>query len=407
MRVLIVEEALKSLHGHWFQYISDIVKGGVEAGHEIEVAVHKDASIEILNAFRCHPVLTKTVFERHNITKGKWHAIKRVIAHNYSLYNDLSKLLKREDSFDVIIATTPTLDHILAYWFLFWRFRNIAFRRLVLIFIHIVGKYSSDGSQLRFALSSLPLRCAMWFLRPLLRTKQFFLITESEGLAHQIKLFCGIMCPLVPHVTAAPVYNTEQIVVSNKERESQNKYLLLGTYGFTRYDKGVDLFQSAITLIKKNPKKLNLRFVMQWMDDYQLPNGSWARKDPLLINDPTVQYLNAFSSSNQYYEWLRRTDIMVLPYRRGFYRDKLSRVAIDGVLSGMPFVYPIGTWLETLANKYGTGVPFEPENPESLADAIRIAAINYDVLKHKAISVQAAASNDFSARAFFNEISNL
>src|SRR5471030_2620984 len=111
MKVLIVEEALKTQHGHWFQYIRDIVNGGREAGHEIEVAVHKDACPEILNELPCRPILKSTIFDPKTKSKG----LKRVVSHNLSLYRDLSAFFVAGNSYDVVIAPTVRLDHLLAY----------------------------------------------------------------------------------------------------------------------------------------------------------------------------------------------------------------------------------------------------------------------------------------------------
>ena len=97
MKVLIVEEALKDLQGHWFQYIHDMVDGGREAGHEIEVAVHKEACPEILKAFPCRPVLGASVFDKGARPAGKLGALKRVINHNRSLYRDLATLLEQNN----------------------------------------------------------------------------------------------------------------------------------------------------------------------------------------------------------------------------------------------------------------------------------------------------------------------
>jgi glycosyltransferase involved in cell wall biosynthesis len=138
-----------------------------------------------------------------------------------------------------------------------------------------------------------------------------------------------------------------------------------------------------------------------------MPDGTWARKDPALMNDTSVEYLPAFSTSTQYYEWLARTDIMVLPYRINFYRDKLSRVSIDAALAGIPFIYPTGTWMESLAKNSGAGVPFEPENAASLSSALEAAAANLPQLKAQAAARQASARTAFSARTFLDTIARL
>jgi glycosyltransferase involved in cell wall biosynthesis len=237
----------------------------------------------------------------------------------------------------------------------------------------------------------------------LLKSGQFVFITESEGLAWQYEKFCGIQFPLVPHVVSLPPlepFRTARV-------EADSKQALFGSYGITRYDKGLDLLQAAIKLLKQQNGWQAPRFALQWIQDYQMPDGTWARKDPALMEDKTVDYLSAFSTSSQYYEWLARTDVMVLPYRVNFYRDKLSRVSIDAALAGIPFIYPRGTWMESLAKNHGAGVPFEPENVASLASALGEAVANLSELKAKASARQASARAAFSAKIFLDTIAGL
>lgn len=396
MKVLIVEEALKALHGHWFQYISDIVYGGQQAGHEIEVAVHREACPEILQGMPCHPVLSSTVFDPKNKSRG----FKRVVSHNLSLYRDLSAFFATGHSYDVVIAPTVRLDHLLAYGWLASRAPNRGFTKLVLIMIESIGQYSPDYSNIHFPVKSLPLRWVLMMFRWLMKTRLVHLVAESAGHARQFEQFCGIKFPIVPHVTTLPPMEPFQ----EKDKKEPDNPLVLATFGFTRYDKGLDILQEAIKILLRRHKQLDMRFVLQWTGDYRLPNGSWVCKDPELEGSAFVQYIPSFSASEEYYKWIARTDIMVLPYRKKFYYDKLSRVAIDAALAGMPFLYPSGTWLESFANRHGAGVPFHAENPASLVEAVWEATTNFPQLKAKAMAEKQQASAAFSAKAFFDII---
>jgi glycosyltransferase involved in cell wall biosynthesis len=156
-------------------------------------------------------------------------------------------------------------------------------------------------------------------------------------------------------------------------------------------------------LSNSNPRK-NTRFAIQWTGDYRLPDGSWVRRDTGLEKSGAVQYVPPFASSEEYYAHLAGTDIMVLPYRRNFYYDKLSRVAIDASLAGMPLIYPRGTWLEWFAENYAAGVAFEPEDPASLAKAVQGAVARFPELKRQAEARTERTAEDFSARKFFEVV---
>ena len=406
MKVLIVEEALKELHGHWFQYISDIVEGGLETGHQIEVAVHQDACPEILKAFPCHPILHATVFDKKAKSRGGWFALKRVLTHNYSLYRDLSSFFSTGNSYDVVIATTTRIDHLVGYWFLYWRFRGRGFQRLVMIFIDSVGQYNEDYSRLHFSRKLLPLKWLLKLSSPALTGGQLFLVAESEGHARQYEQLSGVKFSLVPHVTRMPSLEPYSGKKGNASARVSNS-TVFGTFGFSRYDKGLDVLQGAIKIVLQQFPELDVHFVMQWTGDYRLPSGVEVSKDPLLESSPRVQYISAFHKSEEYYEWIAQTDIMILPYRKKFYFDKLSRVAIDAALAGTPCIYPVETWLESFAREYGAGVPFRPEEPDSLAGAILLACKNYKELKSVAVERKQSVREAFSAGRFFDIIGQL
>jgi len=405
MKVLIVEEALRTLHGHWFQYISDIIHGGRAAGHEIEVAVHKDACPEILRALPCRPILTDSVFEGEKSNPSIGGSTGRILRHNRILFRDLAPIVLggEAQSYDVVIATTPRLDHMLAYQCLAMNLPRKSRLRFVLLMIESVGKYSNqEETRPRFSPRTLPLRLAMKWNSFLPSGDRILFATESEGLARQYESFCLRRMPLVPHVTELPDLSPYR--VRNSVSESPGK-LSFGTYGFTRYDKGLDVLQSSLRFLLSEKGELpDSNFFIQWTSDYRLPDGTLIEQDPILNRLDNITYIPEFNSSEDYYNWIARTDIMLLPYRRGFYRDKLSRVAIDAALAGIPIIYPKGTWLEGFVANHAAGVSFEEANPKSLAVAIEHSVRTHNELKGLAISRQEKTASFFSAKSFFKEI---
>jgi glycosyltransferase involved in cell wall biosynthesis len=397
VKVLIVEEALKNLHGHWYQYIRDIVEGGREAGHEIEVAVHKDACPEILKGLPCRPILSSTIFETKETGLG------RVLRHNRSLYRDLSKFFSAGNSYDVVIAPTVRLDHLLAYFWLSLRYQGRGFKKLALIMINSIAQYSPDYSQVYFSKKRLPLKLALMLIRGLMKIRSIHFLAETAENARQFGRFSGIKYTVVPHVTVLPDLEPYRA----KQKKAPHDLPVLGLFGWIRYDKGADIVQKAIKILLQGNASPQMKFVLQWTEDYQLTDGSWARKDPELEQSPAVQYLSKFKHSEEYPEWLVRTDIMVLPYRRAFYYDTLSRVAIDAAIAGMPMVYPAGTWLEGFVQRHGAGVAFEPENPASLAKAMQASIEKFQELKESADKRKKTAAEAVSARAFFEVIARL
>jgi glycosyltransferase involved in cell wall biosynthesis len=398
MKVLIVEEALKGLHGHWLQYVGDIYDGGREAGHEIEVAVHRDSCPEILERFHCHPILGESVFGAE-ANGGGLKGLRRMARRNIGLFQELRAHFKRGHRYDAVLATTPRIDHLYAYLLLNQLWGGKAYKQLVLIFVESVGVYSKDFSTLRFGKKSLPLRWGMKLTEWLPEAKRIRLATESDGLARHFRVFCGLDFTLVPHVTRR--------VESTSPPQIDDGQLVLGTFGFTRYDKGADVLQAALRKLVAQGMPEGCRFVIQWTGDYRLPDGALVTRDLELERRTDVEYLGTFTRAEDFPDWLARTHVMILPYRRAFYFDKLSRVAIDAAEAGMPMVYPRGTWLESFVAEYGTGVAFEPDDADSLAQALRTVIRDFAGLRSLAQERALAAREDFSARRFFEIVADM
>jgi len=406
MKVLIVEDALTSLSGHWFQYISDIVRDGAKAGYFIEVAVPKDASPEVMARLPSYPILSSSLSKRKGIQNSFLGSLWRIFSSNYSLFLDLKGFLKSDDSYDIIIVPSTRVDHLFAFYLLYLNSKKLNIRKIVLIFIDTVGIYSKDYSKVHFSKKSLIIKYGLKLTRLFSKTHKLNFAAESLGVARQFQLLSGVDFGVVPHVTVLPSLDGYRDKATTAAPISCSP-LVLGTYGFTRYDKGLDILQDAIKLLPTELQNANLRFILQWTGDYELPDGKLICKDPFLEKLPIVTYIPAFDGSDQYYSWIAKTNIMVLPYRRDFYCDRLSRVAIDAAIAGIPIVYPRGTWLESFVRSYASGVPFDAEDPLSLAESIGIAITRFVELRDKASKNTAMVADVFSAKAFFESIIKL
>jgi glycosyltransferase involved in cell wall biosynthesis len=299
--------------------------------------------------------------------------------------------------YDVTIMPSMRVDHVLAAHDLEKRDRGRKLGLIVAIFADTVGNYDQDG-QLSFPRSSLFLRLAMRFCNCAPKRPRVIFATESEGLIEQYATFCGLRLKYLPHVTSVP----ETLMARDQRPEGK---LVMGTFGFTRYDKGTDVFHDALTAREPESFK-GLEFVVQWTGDYSLPDGRRAERRPELSDRFDLRYIDAFSRSEDYYEWLSKIDLIFLPYRENFYKAKLSRVAIDAAMVGLPIIYPKGTWLEEFANRFASGVGFEPDNPISLGEAIVNARESFDSLSRDAVRKAAEVRVHFSGQSFFKCIEN-
>jgi glycosyltransferase involved in cell wall biosynthesis len=398
MNVLIVEEGLQTLHGHYFQYLRDLSNEGRRMGHRIDILAHRDASDKIVKATGAIPWLSRSVHDRPP-AEGAFDRLRAIVGHNCSLHREVSEWSRKSGKqYDITLFPSVRIDHLWAIDRLRRKDSECRLGHLVALMIDAPG-LRSDGGVYSFPQSSKPLQL---FLRWILRRGRGSRLTfaaESEGMARQFKVFCGIDFIAVPHVTVVP----PEIVWRGVGASGAPERVRFGTFGFTRYDKGLDVLQDAIKAMKAQARA-SLDFVLQWTGDYLLPCGTKVTKAQELVGSEGVEYISAFEDSGEYYEWLRQVDAIVLPYRKEFYRDRMSRVAVDAALVGLPVVYPRGTWLEDFHTTYGSGVPFTAGDANSLAEAISRLAADYQYHSSQAMSNISRTRRDFSGEEFFSII---
>ena len=398
MKVLIVEEALEGLHGHYFQYIRDMVQSGRQAGNEIDILAHVNACPEVKDILGGQPVLRRSTHHAQP-PMSKIQRFRKIHEHGVDLYQDVMSWLEKSGrSYDVTIFPTVRVDHLGALKRLAKPGHATALGQLITLIIESPGALQDDGSY-RFPPANWPYRALLWLLGKSSSNARLTFAAESHGIARQLERFSEIPFMYLPHVTEMP-----PDIVRKALPKDEKAVATFGTFGFTRYDKGLDVMQSALHRLPYEQRS-NMHFVMQWTGDYSLPDGTQIVKDPELQKSPGIEYIGRFSDSEDYYRWLSKIDGIVLPYRKDFYREKMSRVAVDSALLGLPAVYPKGTWLEEeFFCDYGAGVSFDAENVESLAAAILELRRRLPELTALAMERKNKTKADFCSRRFFKMI---
>jgi hypothetical protein len=210
--------------------------------------------------------------------------------------------------------------------------------------------------------------------------------------------------------------------------------------GLARYEKGSDMMQAAIRLLLQKAETLKseklkegcsapkdrrseigdrglressnlvpssattggrtLKFVMQWLEDFDLPDGRRCAPDPDLLKDERVKFSKDLLTGEAYWDFLRQADVVVLPYRSESYRARVSRVAIEAAILGKPMVYSKDTWISEVVAMGAAGVAIAEETPQSLAEAIQMAIGDLDMLQSEAECGVARVRNFYSVSAF-------
>jgi glycosyltransferase involved in cell wall biosynthesis len=144
----------------------------------------------------------------------------------------------------------------------------------------------------------------------------------------------------------------------------------------------------------------DLRVLSQWPDPFLLPDGSLAFPDQALLASGRYQLINTALDRHEYAALLYRSDLIVLPYRRSSYHNRVSRVAIEAAIQGIPLVYMSGTWCEELVELTGAGVAIPEESAEAVCQALRTAFDHLPNLRLQARRTARLVAEKFSGRRF-------
>jgi glycosyltransferase involved in cell wall biosynthesis len=186
------------------------------------------------------------------------------------------------------------------------------------------------------------------------------------------------------------------------------KPILVVAPGLARYEKGSDILQEAVKLVLKDePNDVPIRFVLQWSENFVLPNGSRCRPDAELKNDWRVEFSKDLLIGDEYLDFLRRADLIVLPYRSESYRARVSRVAIEAAMLGKPMIYNKGSWIKEVADLAGCGVEASEENAEALACALEMAMVDLEKLRSLAESGAERVRDFYNVASFRKLLCNI
>lgn len=446
MHILIAEEALQSGAGHWPSYIGDISLGLREMGDDVDVLVHQDATAAVLSRVGGAPWFSKNCWVDPSSQGALGGVIHNLTFHRelvdwfkghapYDWICALTMRLQHLLAFALLsrFGRMPAKTH---FFLLFVQ----GFGRYAGHGIPTSFPNSPSTWLARFCFK---------LMAPAVRSGKVVLAAETRAMQDELYRFTGLPIQLAPHpvrfqlsressvesreaVSLSPLSPTfrSQVglpgrcsasvtagfnsppssspsvpsskhstldarpstrpVASSKpstlDARPSTQPLTITCPGFARYEKGADLLQDAIREILSRPDADRFHFILQWPEPFALPDGTMLGPDPELLNDPRVEFLNRSLSLDEYEELMGRTDIVILPYRRSSYHNRVSRVAIEAAGRGIPLIYTEGTWSEEVAAMASCGIPIRAEASEELAKSLQKAMDMFSLPANKDFS---------------------
>jgi glycosyltransferase involved in cell wall biosynthesis len=395
MRILIVEEALERQAGHWPVYIGDIARGLRSMGDSVDVLAHRQADPALLRELQAVPWLSRSCWN-DPWAQGQLGGIR----HALRFARELIRWLRQQPApYDWVCSLTMRLPHLLAYTFLARVSQIPAGSRCLLLFVQGFGVYAGPDQPVDFPASASN-RLARWCFRRLRRhvaDGNIVLAAETEAMQIELASFSSLPVALFPHPVAMALPASSSPAAVAKPGKGP---FTITCPGFARYEKGSDLLLQAIRQLWAQPRFAQVHLVCQWPQPFAMPDGTMLSPSADLLNDPRFELLNQNLDSSAYQSLLERSDLIVLPYRRESYHNRVSRVASEALLLGVPLLAMAGTWAAELSATSGSALLIESESAQHLAEALARAVDSIDALTAQAITQSTAVARVHSVARF-------
>lgn len=400
MRILIVEEALQRDAGHWPVYLGDIASGFRHAGDIVDILAHREADFSLLERLQAQPWLSRSCWTQ-SVAQGQLGGLR----HAIRFARELRRWLKLQPvAYTWVCSLTMRLPHLLAYTLLL-RSKSVTLpTRCLLLFVQGFGDYVGLDQPVRFpqTVSNLLARWCFRRLRSAVRSGQVLLAAETEAMQKELIRFSGLPVELFPHPVELPAHPSVRNLPSCRY-SSDHPAVTITCPGFARYEKGIDLLQQACLELWKLPRYQAVHIICQWPEPFTLPDGTLLSPDPNLVADPRFTLVNHTLNAEQYHDLLSRTDLILLPYRRSSYHNRVSRVAIEAAIRGLPLVVTRGTWAEELTALASGSVLIQEETVQSVLSALKLALDHLDDL-NDAAQISSASVRSFHSVARFRSL---
>lgn len=391
MKILITEEALETRSGHFASYTSTIAGGLRALGHEVDVLAHRNADPILLQQTGSQPW-----FRRNCRTDVRSKGVSGFITHNYSTWLDLRRWLDMHPDYDWVLQLATRRHHMGAFA-LAARNRNyLPHGRFMMLFVHGFAAYGGRDRPVVFKNTQAAVLARMLFrmMRSLVASGRIVIAAETKAMQRELEAFTGMPVTLMPHPVGA--LGERSAAAAKSGDPSIPRPLVVTCPGFARYEKGSDLLLDAVRLLAKRQQAGGFSFVLQWLEPFCDPAGTIYAPDEALEQSGLVKFIREPIDETSYARLLSETDLMVMPYRRSSYHNRVSRVAIEAATMGIPMIYMKDTWLDEVAEKVGSGVRIEDESVEALCVSLLQARDSYAALRERAVAGAGNARNYFS-----------
>ena len=390
---LIVEDALRDRHGHWLEFVMCFKKGLSELGDAVRIFGPCNAAEDVIEETGLEPALPESLWRgRGEKSVGSVVQVLSRLAWGVAYAKAILRAARSSPRPDVVFVPTVGIPHLLV-WVVLLKTKLRSFPGvIVLYFMSTPVRCSPDtgrveivgiGGRIFFAVLAL--------LSSESTQARLVLAAETDALSHALQALSGSRFRTIPQ-PVTPFWE-----VAKTKSLHRTSSVLFACFGPARYDKGSDLLLLAAG--NAVAKRKDVALVIQWLGPFSDPHGNIINLPQDLLNNRQVTIIDHLFAPGEYCEWLRKTDVMVLPYRSE-YLLRGSRVVVEAMVHGIPTIVSAGTTLHQQAEKFGVAVPCDLNSADKLEEAIIQAADRWQELRNRAVSARMRAQESFSVARF-------
>jgi glycosyltransferase involved in cell wall biosynthesis len=399
--LLILEECLRTYHGHWYEWLKAVQQINRERGVRVSLYGHRQMRPEIAQEMDATPWFAVTPFDGSYYSSSKLARWVAVFQHNRRFLQRAGEALEQSGSVDCVFLPTLRIHHLIGLHQLIQSKLGQRVQRWVIMINHGDANYAPQSSEPKFPKTSLLLKQVLKRYKNWVKTGRVCFCSDSDQTAKEFFILSGIPFEEFPTPRTA-----NDLVLT---RATPGESLPAPTCTFTclgaaRWEKGSDILQTAIQQFLNDNPQAPVNFVYQWPSPFTDRLGRTCTVDPELAAHPKVTVLTESLTSEAYQRHFDQADAFVLPYRREVYFNRISGVVVEAATAAIPMIVTRDTWLERACMRYGHALSVPNASPELLASAFKDFLNNQAQHKARASERANIARRHHSPQAFYNAL---
>lgn len=360
----VIDPNLVDLVGHYYEYDLSLRDVAEKNGYKYLVLANKRAKSFIDATLPVKRVFSKGIWERSDwvtsIPRIGW-ALDALISNVQFFCELLSAIsISKVNNSWIVFCQMVSHKQLLALSIFLKLFPRKRSPKLVVLF-----RFSASW------IDCVTARAAFKLLESESLKNNLVLCTDSHRLAQEHRKLTSLPFFVFP---IAHTYNCN--VEDTSSYNTKRSMLNLVSLGNARDEKGIIEILDAVKILYERGELHRYQFFLQ-VNDTTREVMELVDKIKGLCSDNILFIMDALSS-DQYYELLQKSDVVLIPYWRDVYKSRTSGVFTEALAAGKPVIVTEDTWMSDQLMEFGSGVTCKDRDAGDLVRAIFELTDNID-----------------------------